>query len=296
MSNFDFLSSEWPDVHESATKAEAATLTDPRTACFYARRALESAVKWVYKADGTLHLPYQDNLSSLIHEPTFKRAAGEAVFNKAKLVNTIGNRAVHESRPIPAAAANSAIRELFHICYWLAHTYARGTKPSSTLAFDASIIPTAAHTSPQTAAKLQEIEADLQQRDEQLIELLVGKSSLDAELVRLRAEVAAAKKANKQHDDTHDYSEAETRDYFIDILLHEAGWPLDKKEDREYPVTGMPNAKGEGFVDYVLWGDDGKPLALVEAKRTKKDAKIGRRQAELYAKCLEDQFGQVGLP
>ena len=70
MSNFDFLSPEWPDVHDSATKAEAATLTDPRTACFYARRALESAVKWVYKADSTLHLPYQDNLSALIHEPT----------------------------------------------------------------------------------------------------------------------------------------------------------------------------------------------------------------------------------
>jgi type I restriction enzyme, R subunit len=84
MSNFDFLSPEWPEVYESATKAEAAMVTDPRTACFYARRALESAVKWVYKADGTLHLPYRDNLSSLIHEPTFKQAAGEAVFNKAK--------------------------------------------------------------------------------------------------------------------------------------------------------------------------------------------------------------------
>ena len=292
MSNFDFLSSEWPDVHESATKAEAATLTDPRTACFYARRALESAVKWVYTADGTLHLPYRDNLSALIHEPTFKQVAGEAVFNKAKLVNAIGNRAVHESPPLPAAASDAAIRELFHICYWLAHTYARGPKPSSTLTFDASAIPTTAHASPQTAAKLQELETTLQERDERLTELLLGKSALDAELVRLRAEVAAAKKANEQHADNHDYTEAETRDYFIDMLLHEAGWPLDQKEDREYPVTGMPNAKGDGFVDYVLWGDDGKPLALVEAKRTKKSAKLGQRQAELYANCLEAQFGQ----
>ena len=32
----------------------------------------------------------------------------------------------------------------------------------------------------------------------------------------------------------------------------------------------MPNNEGVGFVDYVLWGDDGKPLALVEAKRTRK--------------------------
>jgi type I restriction enzyme, R subunit len=54
----------------------------------------------------------------------------------------------------------------------------------------------------------------------------------------------------------------------------------------------MPNEKGEGFVDYVLWGDDGKPLGLVEAKRTKRDARVGQQQAKLDADCLEKQFGQ----
>lgn len=63
--------------------------------------------------------------------------------------------------------------------------------------------------------------------------------------------------------EVHDYSEAETRDYFIDPLLKEAGWSLDKPRDREFPVTGMPTESGEGFVDYVMWADDGKPLALV---------------------------------
>ena len=77
-------------------KAEQTARSDPRTACFYARRALELALRWAYKADGSLHLPYQDNLSALIHEPTFKQAAGEAVFNKARLINSIGNRAVHD--------------------------------------------------------------------------------------------------------------------------------------------------------------------------------------------------------
>ena len=54
----------------------------------------------------------------------------------------------------------------------------------------------------------------------------------------------------------------------------------------------MPNNKGKGFVDYVLWGDDGKPLGLVEAKRTKRDSRVGQQQAKLYADCLEQQFGQ----
>jgi type I restriction enzyme, R subunit len=87
-------------------------------------------------------------------------------------------------------------------------------------------------------------------------------------------------------------TEAETRDYFIDLLLKEAGWPLDQPRDREYEVSGMPNAKGKGFVDYVLWGDDGLPLGLVEAKKTRRDARVGQQQAKLYADCLEKQFGR----
>lgn len=54
----------------------------------------------------------------------------------------------------------------------------------------------------------------------------------------------------------------------------------------------MPNNTGEGFVGYVLWGNDGKPLGLVEAKRTRKDPRTGQQQAKLYANCVEKQFGQ----
>ena len=54
----------------------------------------------------------------------------------------------------------------------------------------------------------------------------------------------------------------------------------------------MPNAEGVGFVDYVLWGADGKPVGLVEAKRTRKDARQGQQQAKLYADRLEARYGQ----
>ncbi|MGY6643796.1 MAG: type I restriction endonuclease subunit R [Salinarimonas sp.] len=92
--------------------------------------------------------------------------------------------------------------------------------------------------------------------------------------------------------DHHDYSEAQTRDRFIDLLLRESGWALDKTEDTEFRVEGMPNAQGFGFVDYVLWGEDGKPLGLVEAKATRHDARKGQQQARLYADCLEKAYGQ----
>src|SRR5262249_48993368 len=127
---------------------------------------------------------------------------------------------------------------------------------------------------------------------ENLAALLVDKAALDDELKRLRAEIALAKQAAAARPDTHDYSEAETRDYFIDLLLKEAGWALDQVRDREAGMSGRPNQGGRGFVDCVLWGDDGKPLGLVEAKRTRRDARVGQQQAKLYADCLERQFGR----
>src|SRR5690606_1622513 len=111
------------------------------------------------------------------------------------------------------------------------------------------------------------------------------------ELKRLRAEVAQARREAAAQPDSHDYSETQTRDYFIDLLLKEAGWALDQARDREYEVSGMPTThtggSGTGYVDYVLWGDDGRPLGLVEAKRTRRDARVGQQQAKLYADCLE---------
>lgn len=293
VSQFGFLQTEWPAVYDAATRAADAVYPDPRTACFYARRALELAVAWAYKHDGSLRLPYQDNLSALIHEPTFKTAAGEAVFSKARVIAQLGNQAVHSLRPIQESDALTAVRELLHVGYWLARTYARGVKPSQGLTFDPGALPKTAPIHRQTIEQLQALETSLRERDEKLSALLADKTALDEELKRLRAEVAEARRASAAQPDTHDYSEAETRDYFIDLLLREAGWVFEKPgHDTEYPVTGMPNIQGTGFVDYVLWGDDGKPLGLVEAKRTRRDAREGQQQAKLYADCLEARFGQ----
>src|ERR1039458_7038201 len=136
MTLFAFLQAEWPDVYESDGKAEAAVSPDPRTACFYARRTLELAVAWMFKHDPALKLPYQDNLSALIHDPTFKAAAGEDVCTRARPINTLGNQAVHSHRAIQSSDSVAAVRELFHFTYWLARSYARGAKPASGLRVD----------------------------------------------------------------------------------------------------------------------------------------------------------------
>jgi type I restriction enzyme R subunit len=292
VSQFPFLSAEWPAIHEAAARAESCALADSRAACFYARRALELTVSWLYQHDAALRLPYQDNLSALIHEPTFKAAVGDAVFAKARMIQRLGNDAVHSHKPMRQFDAIAAVRELFHVSFWLARTYTRGAKPADGLAFDQTLLPQAAPVPAQTQEQLQRLAAQLAEKDARLSEILSGKVALDAELQRLRLEIVAIKQQNAATPDQHDYSEAETRDAFIDLLLREAGWPLDQPRDREFPVDGMPNAEGKGFVDYVQWGDDGLPLALNEAKSTKRDPRVGQQQAKLYADCLEKQFGR----
>ncbi|HKZ02898.1 MAG TPA: DEAD/DEAH box helicase family protein [Pyrinomonadaceae bacterium] len=294
MSNFTFLQTEWPDLHASARKAEALVHTDTRTTCFYARRTLELAVDWLYQNDSELKRPYDNHLSALIYEPTFKDNLPKHIFLKVRAIKEIGNQAVHSNRPITEADALRATQELFHFLYWLAHRYTRrSTAEYQGLNFDETQVPARRVSVPvHTFKQLQAMAEELKARDAEAAKLQQVKIDTDAEILRLREEIAEAKRQNQLVPDTHDYSEAETRNYFIDLMLHEAGWPLDKPEDREYEVAGMPNAQNKGFVDYVLWGDDGRPLALVEAKRTAKDPRIGQEQARLYANCLEQKFGR----
>ena len=291
MSHFTFLQAEWPALCDAGRRAERLAFADARAACFYSRRCLELAVSWMFKHDPALRLPYQENLSALIHEPTFKTTAGDAIFSKARVITRLGNEAVHSLKPIQQIDAVAAVRELFHVAYWLARTYARGAKPPTDLTFNPDALPRPTAVPKQSVDQLKQLESELRARDEKLSALLADKTALDEELKRLRAEVAAAKQASAAAPDTHDYSEAETRDYFIDLLLREAGWALTDKREREFEVAGMPNEGGRGLVDYVLWDDDGKPLALVEAKRTRRDPRVGQQQAKLYADCLEQRFG-----
>lgn len=292
MSNFAFLAAEFPAVHEAAVEAERQAGVSPTASAFFAGKAVEVAVKWAFRSDPNLKLPYQDNIAALLHEPTFRRAAGDAVFAKAKYINSLRNRAVHEERTIKPDDATGAVKELFHVCFWLARTYARRAKPADGLVFDPSVLSRRDDVLKKALTHLKQQQEALDARNGELTKLLADKQNLDDELKSLRAEVAAARKAAEAQPDQHDYNEAETRDRYIDILLREAGWALDKPEDVEFRVEGMPNSEGVGYVDYVLWGADGMPLGLVEAKRTRKDARQGQQQAKLYADSLEARFGQ----
>ena len=102
---------------------------------------------------------------------------------------------------------------------------------------------------------------------------------------------------------SYDISEAETRRAYIDVYLEEAGWDVLEAEGAMLPgkacveikVEGMPNSAGEGFCDYVLYGRDLKPLAVVEAKKTTVGPEKGRQQVKLYGECLKKKYGYTPI-
>jgi type I restriction enzyme, R subunit len=293
MSNFDFLKAvSWPEIQADCARAEGYAASDPRSACFYSRRAVEHLVDYLYDVLA-VPIPYQDDLSARINDAKFKVKVGAGIAAKLNLIRKLGNHAVHDQKPIPPRAALDALRELHHVMVWAAFHYSANPQAVPLKAvFDPALAKKAA---PLTRAEVAQLAEKFTAQDEAHAKALAEKDELaaakDAEIAALREQIKQAQAANHKVDD-RDYSEAETRDRFIDVLLAEAGWPLSEERDREFKVTGMPTPDGVGFVDYVLWGADGLPLAIVEAKRTTKSPQLGQQQAKLYADCLEAMTGR----
>ncbi|NKY89782.1 DEAD/DEAH box helicase family protein [Nocardia veterana] len=293
-SNFGFLQSEWPELFAEAVRAERSAAGDPRVSCFYSRRALELAVGWLYEAEGSLKQPYRDELAARINEPTMRQLVGAGLVAKMDVIRRQGNIAVHRKTPVAANDAVKVVAELFQIMFWIARNYALQPEhaPADGLTFDPALIPKPipAEVRRKKQAEIQQMAAEFEQQRKELAELRSKDKQRDAELAALRAEYQAAKAVNATIPDRHDWTESQTRINRIDVLLKEAGWALDGKDDREYTVQ-MPDG-GTGRIDYVLWDDDGKPLAVVEAKRALTSAQAGQHQAKLYADALEQQHGQ----
>ena len=285
--NFAFLKQEFPQSAESASNAERHIYGDPRAACFYARHALERLIVRIYRVEQTLDTQKYNTLGGRMHDPDFKDLLPEVVWQKAEYVRDAGNVAAHGKKTPSPEKALDIVRELSHVLYWAGRTYLRkGAESLQDKTFDESLIPKEEpDTTPASLDALEKLAAERDAAEE-------ARKETEKELDQLRAQLAAIKAENEAVPETHDWNEDQTRKLIIDLALQRAGWPLDQPNDREYEVTGMPNNQGIGFADYVLWGDDGKPLAVVEAKRTTVDPEVGQQQAKLYADSLEQMHGQ----
>ncbi len=282
-SNFSFIPIKWTSLASTPKEAELHAYGAPNYCAMLCRKSLEEWVRWVYENDADLELPYDTSLSSLMHDQGFKEIVAPSQFNQINLIRKLGNAAVHTSAKIKPQEALYSLQLLQAFISWLVQIY--GEEKINAPKFDENLL-------------LKEKANDKSKDELQQLEKVFHEQQ--AKLVKLEQELASIKAIKESNiafiPPPIDPNEDLTRKIYIDTLLREAGWDPYGHNVPEYPVTKcMPQAdgsNGDGFVDYVLWGDDGRPVGLVEAKRTKRDPRVGQHQAKCYADCLEKEFGQ----
>ena len=275
MSNFKFLLSDpsFAPFANVAVSAEKILHIDPAACILNCRRAMEFAVKWMYSVDTELDMPYQDNLQSLMNREEFRAIVGPDLWRRMDLIRKKGNTAAHDTGKISQSLAMVCLENLHIFLDFVAYCYAETYTETK---FDPKLI--------------QEIvtSAAPPRNDE------VALAQLMEENKRLR-EALTARRAEQQQTYVPkplEISEYETRKFYIDAMLEDAGWVEGQDWLNEVELPGMPNKSGLGFADYVLYDDAHRPLALIEAKRTCVDVSTGRHQAELYADLLEKKHGR----
>lgn len=285
MGNFDFLQKKknFNSFNTACLEAEKSILVSPSTCATITRRALELAVKWLYANDSDLVLPYQDNLSTLIHNNSFIELIDYDMLPLLKYIVKLGNLSVHTSANIERGEAILSLNNLHQFVSWIDYCYS-DEYTAEDFNEDLLLHGEEKRTRPDELKNLYE---RLSSKDKKLEEVI-------KENEELRKSLTEKRKVNTVNYDfkIDEVNEFETRKRYINIELKLAGWEFGKDIGEEIEVQGMPNESGVGYVDYVLYGENGKPLAVVEAKRTSKDPKIGQQQAKLYADCLEKRYSQ----
>lgn len=300
--NFHFLKNEFHSIYERAVKAEQFVLTDPRTSLIYSRMAAEETINRIYANDKNLTLPYDTSIHSLMMQAEFKELFDYKLYNELHLLRKTGNLATH-NKAVSDVDANNSITTLYYFLRWFALIYSQ--KPIEKVGpFDYNLLPKEGDKilSKKEIKKLKDqLDAELSHYQAQLAKEKEDKDALiqENELLKQKNEALQQRyevnkiAANKDAAIKHPHSESETRKLLIDVNLREAGWDLQGANDKEYKVNHMPtstNKSGTGYVDYVLWDDDGLPLAVVEAKKTLENVHKGENQAQLYAECIEKMY------
>ncbi len=276
MTNFDFLLSE-PDFASFASVAVAAENLlhiDRDSSVLCCRRAMEFAVKWMYSVDKELTLPWDDKLVTLMNAKEFRDIVKTDLWLRMDFIRKMGNNAAHESKKISEEQAELCLENLFYFLDFVAYCYAEKYTERK---FDRELL----ELTPQEAISfVPNADIDIQQ-------LMDENKALKEDLTTLRAE-----RQQTYVPKPLDISEYKTRKIYIDTMLEDAGWVEGKDWRNEVELPGMPNKSEVGYADYALYGDDGRVLAIIEAKRTCADVSRGRQQAKLYADIIERQQGR----
>lgn len=273
MTNFDYLKKEkeFNSFVDIAIVAERTYKIDVNTCILNCRRAMETAIKWMFSIDNELVVPYKDNLNALMHVDAFKDIVGDDLWKRLEFIRKYGNEVAHTAKDKANDVAKLCLNNLFCFFDWISCCYGSEYEEKE---FDESLLDN------EVTNNVSESVCDVN-----LQTLIEENKALKEEL--------SARRIERQDSYVRrplELSEFSTRKLYIDAMLIDAGWVENRDWINEVELQGMPNNAGIGYADYVLYDDTQKPLAIIEAKRTCKDVEVGRQQAILYANILEKQY------
>ncbi|MEM5505580.1 DEAD/DEAH box helicase family protein [Shewanella frigidimarina] len=306
--NFEHIQTKWPQLHQLAAFAEEYAISDPQSSLVKLRCFAEQVVGYLYKE---LQLPAfpNSNIYDKLTSDDFTSVVPNLITDKLHAIRKSGNQAAHEGR-VDQQQAIWILKESYYVASYLFMAYANGKQvdcPDFTAPEQKQPLNQgdAEYTkkNKQLALQLSQNEVRLKKALEELEASQQAQKQAQQEAERLKqtineAKVDEVKALNKLITASFNFSEAETRARIIDMDLRAAGWQVSLDETstdevgKEVQVTDQPTSTGIGYVDYVLWDDDGKPLAVIEAKRTRESVEKGRQQAKLYADALHKQYNQ----
>ena len=304
--NFEPLRPVWPELANMGGYAEHYAHSDPESSLVKLRSFAERVVDHIYLK---LKLPRapQSNFVDLLNNSSFRMVATDLVLDKLHLLRKLGNRAAH-GEGVYAADAVRCVREAWQLARWLHVTFLAGQPvdfsdyrdpPVEGIDNKSEIKRKVKALAEENALKEQRLKealqelADLRAVDKVVVPSLAQPETVPTESALLQTGQAAAAAAKRLR-----FTEDNTRKWLIDRDLRLAGWDVpaglasNDSVGQEIEVLHQSTTTTKGYCDYVLWDDNGKPLAVVEAKKTVVDARVGQEQAKQYADGLEKMHGQ----
>jgi type I restriction enzyme R subunit len=307
-SNFTFVSDHWPLIATLGAQAERLLYLDPHACVFKLRAFEEQLLRTLLHLEGVQS--HDLDLAGMIREYRRLRLIHPSMLDVLHALRKLGNEKIHGTGATESEAL-AGLRMAHRLLAWSAHLYLpdQGAgetfqTPGRPMDVDAALAAKDARLQ-EAVAKAQQLEAEYQA---QQAALQAKQAELDAHLAAQVASPAAQadrEVRQKLADHAFDHlSEAETR-VIIDRKLVEAGWnvqdqaqvglefviPVGKDGTPQAAETSAVYGGNNQYADYLLKGEDGKPLAIVEAKRASKDPNVGKEQALTYAKNVQKNHG-----
>lgn len=289
--NFEFLRPENDVLANLGGLAEAVLYIDPGSALVRLRSFAEELTKTIYKEELLPRLP-QSSFYELIKSPVFEGCVTKSLIHQINFLRVQGNDTAHGSTGDPQNA-RLALVTAHQLAMYMAIKY-YGKAKDRIPAFTEVKDPTLALNQLQKSVSSYEKELKKQQDElQRVMEQLERERTKNVEALEppAKPDQLKRKQQSQQVADSLQWNEAKTRALLIDDMLVRAGWDINNPEQvsQEFEVVFPNNKSGKGYADYALWGDNGQPLAVVEAKRSGNvSLQAGREQARLYADALEN--------